>query len=191
MPVFLLSVAVSVRTAAGTSTKSLLFHKWTRDTRDNPILGTRRVRAQLLHELAGLGGGASFYKAEGSLHASRVLHPGLVSQPLLYPRLLNIAKTDTSVCTAPLIGRCRARAGILHSLSNADDGTAPTLSDRFQLGGPTNLRMFRAISLGPRDGGALLFSSTLRIRYDNMAKLPLLPSSQSTRWAATCSGLRA
>ena len=70
---------LSVRTAAGTSTKSSLFHTWTRDTRDHPILGTRGIRAQLRHELAGLGGGASFYKAEGSLHASRVLHPGLVS----------------------------------------------------------------------------------------------------------------
>jgi outer membrane protein insertion porin family len=74
-PVFVLSV----RTAAGTSTKSSLFHTWTRDTRDHPILGTRGVRAQLRHELAGLGCGASFYKAEGSLHASRVLLPGLVS----------------------------------------------------------------------------------------------------------------
>jgi len=42
----------------------------------------------------------------------------------------------------------------LHPLTNGDDGTAPTLSDRFQLGGPTNLRMFRANSLGPRDNGA-------------------------------------
>ncbi|KAF8480324.1 surface antigen-domain-containing protein [Russula ochroleuca] len=121
------TASLSVRTAAGTSTKSSLFHRWTRDTRDHPILGTRGVRAQLLHELAGLGGGAAFYKAEGSLHASRVLHPGL---------LLSLG----------------ARAGILHSLSNGIDGTAPTLSDRFQLGGPTNLRMFRANSLGPRDG---------------------------------------
>lgn len=70
----------SVRTAAGTSIKSSLFHTWTRDTRDHPTLGTRGVRAQLRHELAGLAGaGAGFYKAEGSLSASRVLHPGLVS----------------------------------------------------------------------------------------------------------------
>jgi len=61
------------------------------------------------------------------LHASRVLHPGLLFS----------------------LG---ARAGVLHPLTNGDDGTAPTPSDRFQLGGPTNLRMFRANSLGPRDG---------------------------------------
>jgi hypothetical protein len=47
-------------------------------------------------------------------------------------------------------------AGVLHPLGNSDKDsvTTPTLSDRFQLGGPTNLRMFRANSLGPRDGGA-------------------------------------
>jgi outer membrane protein insertion porin family len=78
-PVLVLILIPSVRTAAGTSTKSSLFHTWTRDTRDHPVLGTRGVRAQLRHELAGLGGGAAFYKAEGSLHASRVLRPGLVS----------------------------------------------------------------------------------------------------------------
>ena len=56
-----------------------------------------------------------------------------------------------------------ARTGILHSLSNGEDGTVPTLSDRFQLGGPTSLRMFRANSLGPRDGGAPFSSSTSHI----------------------------
>jgi outer membrane protein insertion porin family len=52
-----------------------------------------------------------------------------------------------------------ARAGVLHPLTNGNDGTAPTPSDRFQLGGPMNLRMFRANSLGPRDGGACFFFS--------------------------------
>ena len=147
-----------MRTAAGSSTKSSLFHRWTRDTRDHPILGTRGVRAQLQHELAGLGGGAAFYKAEGSLHTSRVLHPGLVSQPFLY----HIAENVNSHPPSQLLS-LGARTGILHSLSNGDDGTAPTLSDRFQLGGPTSLRMFRANSLGPRDGGAPFSSSTSRM----------------------------
>jgi len=122
------TASLSVRTSAGTSTKSSLFHTWTSDTRDNAILGTRGLRTQLRHELAGLGGGATFYKAEGSLNASRVLYPGLLFS----------------------LG---ARAGFLRPLGDADgsSGTAPTLSDRFQLGGPTNLRMFRANSLGPRD----------------------------------------
>jgi outer membrane protein assembly factor BamA len=42
-----------------------------------------------------------------------------------------------------------ARAGAMWAL-----GGRPTLfSDRFQLGGPTSVRMFRANSMGPRDGG--------------------------------------
>jgi len=45
------------------------------------------------------------------------------------------------------------RAGVLHPLGSGGDGsTAPTLSDRFQLGGPTSVRMFRANCLGQRDG---------------------------------------
>ena len=58
---------------------------------------------------------------------------------------------------SPQLFSLGARAGVLHPLTNGDDGTAPTLSDRFQLGGPMNLRMFRANSLGPRDGGAPFF----------------------------------
>jgi outer membrane protein assembly factor BamA len=78
---------LSVRTDAGTSTKSSLFHTWTRDTRDHPTLGTRGVRTRLRQELAGLGGGVTFYKAEADLHASRVLHPGLVCYIFLEPFL--------------------------------------------------------------------------------------------------------
>jgi len=85
------------------------------------------VRAQFRHELAGLGGDTAFYKAEGGLQASRVLLPGV---------LLSLG----------------ARAGVLRPLGGDGSASAPTLSDRFQLGGPTNLRMFRANSLGPRDG---------------------------------------
>ena len=70
---------LSVREAAGTSTKSSLFHTWTRDSRDHATFGTHGVRAQLRHELAGLGGDTAFYKAEGGLQASRVLFPGIVS----------------------------------------------------------------------------------------------------------------
>ncbi|KAI0264616.1 surface antigen-domain-containing protein [Gloeopeniophorella convolvens] len=124
------TASLSVRAAAGPSTKSALFHAWTRDTRDHAILGTRGARTALRHELAGLGGGAAFYKAEAELHVARRLAPGL---------LLSLG----------------ARAGALHALS-ADPARAPTLSDRFQLGGPTSVRMFRANSLGPRDSGDAL-----------------------------------
>ncbi|KAI9444207.1 surface antigen-domain-containing protein [Lactarius indigo] len=124
------TASISVREAAGTSTKSSLFHAWTRDSRDHAIFGTRGVRAQFRHELAGLGGDTAFYKAEGGLQASRVLLPGV---------LLSLG----------------ARAGVLHPLGGDGSASAPTLSDRFQLGGPTNLRMFRANGLGPHDGSVI------------------------------------
>ncbi|KAI0252927.1 surface antigen-domain-containing protein [Lactifluus subvellereus] len=148
------TASLSVRTAAGTSVKSSLFHTWTRDTRDHAILGTRGVRTQLRHELAGLGGGATFYKAEATLHASRALHPGL---------LLSLG----------------ARAGVLHPLGSDGTTSAPTLSDRYQLGGPTNLRMFRANSLGPHDGvdslGGDLFWATGASLMTHLPRKPHWP----------------
>ncbi len=73
------SFVLSVREAAGASTKSSLFYAWTRDSRDHAVFGSRGVRAQFRHELAGLGGDTAFYKAEGGLQASRALLPGVVS----------------------------------------------------------------------------------------------------------------
>ncbi|KAF8264104.1 surface antigen-domain-containing protein [Lactarius quietus] len=132
------TASLSVREAAGTSTKSSLFHSWTRDSRDHAVFGTRGVRAQFRHELAGLGGDTAFYKAEG---------------------LLSLG----------------ARAGVLRQLG----APAPTLSDRFQLGGPTNLRMFRANSLGPRDGtdslGGDLFWTAGASIITHLPRKPLWP----------------
>jgi len=88
-------VGFSVREAAGPSTKSSLFHVWTRDSRDHAVFGTRGLRAQFRHELAGLGGDSAFYKAEGGLQASRVLLPGVVS-PNHPPLLADFNLTRTS-----------------------------------------------------------------------------------------------
>jgi outer membrane protein assembly factor BamA len=75
---------------------------------------------------------------------------------------------------SPQLFSLGARAGFLHPLTNGDNGTAPTPSDRFQLGGPTNLRMFRANSLGPRDGGALFFFLLLSSHFhENNMVTPL------------------
>jgi len=43
-----------------------------------------------------------------------------------------------------------ARGGLLFPL---DASGRTSLPDRFQLGGPTNVRMFKANSMGPRDNG--------------------------------------
>ena len=40
------------------------------------------------------------------------------------------------------------RAGHIHSIGNGPS----YFSDRFQLGGPLNIRLFKTKSIGPRDG---------------------------------------
>lgn len=112
-----------MREAAGQTIKSSVFHSWTRDTRDDRLIGTRGSYIKVFQELAGLGGDASFYKTEAQTQLSRGLLPHL------------------TVSFA-------ARTGLLWPL-----GPKPSLfSDRFQLGGPVSVRMFRANGMGPRDG---------------------------------------
>ncbi|KAL1941521.1 hypothetical protein VTO73DRAFT_6960 [Trametes versicolor] len=128
------SASISMREAAGQSIKSSLFHSWTRDTRDDRLLGTRGSYAKLFQEFAGLGGDASFYKGEAHGQFARSLFPGL------------------TVSFA-------ARTGLLWNL-----GAKSYFSDRFQLGGPVSVRMFRMNGMGPHDGvdslGGSLYWST-------------------------------
>ena len=72
-------MVISMREAAGLSTKSSIFHSWTRDTRDDSLFGTRGSYLKFSQELAGLGGDAAFYKTEGSAQLARPLVPGVVS----------------------------------------------------------------------------------------------------------------
>ena len=69
----------SIREAAGPSIKSALSHTFMRDSRDDALLGTKGSYVKLSHELAGLGGDANFYKAEGAAQLARRLIPGVVS----------------------------------------------------------------------------------------------------------------
>ena len=73
----------SMREAAGQSIKSSVYHSWTRDTRDDRLLGTRGWYSKFFHEFAGLGGDTSFYKAEAQGQLARSLLPGVVRA--LYP----------------------------------------------------------------------------------------------------------
>lgn len=132
---------MSMRQAVGSSIKSSLFHNWTQDTRDDKITATRGAYFRLSQELAGLGGDASFYKAETETQFSRKIIPNIS---------LSLA----------------ARTGILWSLF-----TPTYFSDRFQMGGPTSVRMFRNNSMGPRDssdslGGELYWSAGLSVIAD-------------------------
>ena len=111
-----------MREAAGLSVKSALSHTWTRDTRDDNIFGTRGAYLRAVQELAGFGGDASFYKTEAHAQLVRPVVPGVS---------LSFA----------------ARSGLLWPL-----GKPVPFPDRFQLGGPTSVRMFRMNSMGPHDG---------------------------------------
>ncbi|KAG6920102.1 hypothetical protein DXG01_010170 [Tephrocybe rancida] len=140
------TASISMREAAGQSSKSSLSYSFIVDTRNNHLMPTRGYYAKVFNEYAGLGGDASFYKGEIE---------GNISRPIIDGVTLSFA----------------ARTGILYGIGK------PTLfSDRFQLGGPTSVRAFRANSMGPRDksdsvGGDLLWSTGVSV----ISNLPLKP----------------
>jgi len=67
-----------MRESAGQTTKSSLSYSYTVDTRDDRIAATRGKYAKFCHELAGLGGDASFYKTELEGQISRPIVDGMV-----------------------------------------------------------------------------------------------------------------
>lgn len=131
--------SAGVRADAGDSFKSSISHTWTADTRDVPMMPSRGALLKLSSELAGYGplqGDVAFGKCEAeSQIALPVSLPGIKGE------------TGISV-TAGL------RGGFLYPLTLAGQ-QSPSLSrlnDRFQLGGPTDVRGFRLSGLGPHDG---------------------------------------
>lgn len=129
----------TVRGDAGDSMKSSISHTWTRDRRDNSILPSRGYYSKTFVELAGWGpikGDVAFCKSE-------IEAQGAVPIPL--PGIKG--KSGVSFTSS-------FRAGILYPLSHGlNEKPSPSrLNDRFQLGGPTDIRGFRLSGLGPRDG---------------------------------------
>ncbi|KAH7139558.1 surface antigen-domain-containing protein [Dendryphion nanum] len=123
----------SVRADAGDSFKSSLTHTWLHDKRDYPLLPSRGYIVKTVSELAGWGplqGDAAFLKTEAE---SQVAFPF----------------GDTGITlTAGL------RGGLIYPLAlGASSVPQQTrINDRFQLGGPTDVRGFRLAGLGPHDG---------------------------------------
>ncbi|KAJ7512571.1 surface antigen-domain-containing protein [Mycena galericulata] len=141
--------SLSIREAAGQSVKSSVSYTLSLDTRNDRLTPTRGFYVKALYELAGLGGGASFIKHEAHWQTSRPVFPGV------------------SVS-------CTARYGGLWGLNG------PTLfSDRFQLGGPSSIRSFKANAMGPRDGldslGGELYWSTGFSVISHLPKRPDWP----------------
>ncbi|KAF2863715.1 hypothetical protein K470DRAFT_254610 [Piedraia hortae CBS 480.64] len=123
----------TIRAEAGDSFKSSLGHIWTRDTRDVPMLPSRGYLIKTAIELAGWGplkGDVAFGKFE-------------VESQAAVPVPIPGQSGDSGISlTAGL------RGGFLRPLNNEPS----RISDRFLLGGPTNVRGFRLAGLGPRDG---------------------------------------
>lgn len=130
----------TVRGDAGDSVKSSLTHTWVKDQRDNPLLPTRGLFNRSTLELAGWGplqGDVAFGKAEVEAQgAIPVPIPGIKGE------------SGVSLTTG-------LRAGLLYPLPlGLESESKPSrINDRFQLGGPTDVRGFRLSGLGPRDGG--------------------------------------
>jgi outer membrane protein insertion porin family len=129
----------TVRFDAGDSVKSSLIHTYTLDRRDNSILPRSGYLLRTTGEVAGWGplaGDVAFSKSEAELAASvPLLHQGV----------------DTGVAFGAGL-----RMGMLYPLPFGYSWTGPArpsrINDRFQLGGPTDVRGFKLSGLGPRDG---------------------------------------
>jgi outer membrane protein assembly factor BamA len=94
-----------MRLAAGPSLKSSLAHTWTLDTQDNKIAGTSGAVTKLSQELAGLGGDAAFYKAEGEYTISRRV-PGTTG---MVSRECSFGSIDQTDGPTDMVPRCEGR----------------------------------------------------------------------------------
>ena len=128
-----------VRGEAGDSVKSSISHVYLRDFRDNPLLPTRGYFSKSTLELAGWGplaGDVSFGKVE--LEAQSAV-------PVPIPGIRG--ESGVSFTTG-------FRAGLLYPLPLGQETSTrlSRINDRFQLGGPADVRGFRLSGLGPHDG---------------------------------------
>jgi outer membrane protein insertion porin family len=130
----------TVRLDAGDSFKSSLTHTWTNDKRDYPLLPSSGYLLKTITEVAGFGplkGDVGFGKME------------LESQAAVPIPIPGIEGTSGVSFNAGL------RAGMLYPLTagGSDVPLQSRLNDRFQLGGPTDVRGFKISGLGPHDSG--------------------------------------
>lgn len=129
----------TVRNDAGDSVKNSISHAWINDTRDNPTLPSEGYYVKTLAEVAGWGplqGDVAFFKSEVETQtAVSIPWPG--------------KQGDSGISFTTGL-----RAGLLYplTLSGKQNPETSRINDRFQLGGPTDVRGFRLSGLGPRDG---------------------------------------
>ena len=133
------SASPTVRADAGDTVKSSISHTWINDRRNNPFLPSRGYHVKTVSEIAGWGplqGDVAFWKSE------------LETQTALSVPIPGVEGESGVTFTTGF------RAGLLYPLSLGSDPKPHSshLNDRFQLGGPTDVRGFRLSGLGPRDG---------------------------------------
>lgn len=170
----------TLRGDAGDSVKSSIAHTWTSDGRDNPILPTSGYFLKTMNELAGWGplrGDVAFWKSE-------------MESQLALPVPLPGVRKNAVTFTAGL------RGGLLYPLAlggpQAQAGPQPSrINDRFQLGGPTDVRGFRLYGLGPRDGNDALGGDMYYACSANMFfPLPRVDPERPIRFQAFINGGR-
>jgi outer membrane protein insertion porin family len=132
----------TVRADAGDSLKSSLTHTFTRDRRDNPMLPQSGYLVRTTSELAGWGplrGDVSFAKSEVEVSgAAPVSLPGAGGAPSGIS--VGAGLRMGLLCPLPL------------SYKLTGEAVPSRINDRFQLGGPTDVRGFTQGGLGPRHG---------------------------------------
>ncbi|THH09565.1 hypothetical protein EW145_g1916 [Phellinidium pouzarii] len=113
------AASLSIREAAGHSTKSSLSHSWCYDSRNDKAVPSRGGYFRSYHELAGLGGSAAFLKSQLAFQVARGIFTG---------------------STLSFSGK----AGCLYELY----GRPARFNDRFQLGGPLDYSVLLHILSG-------------------------------------------
>ncbi|KAE8444562.1 hypothetical protein EG329_014486 [Mollisiaceae sp. DMI_Dod_QoI] len=129
----------TVRTDAGDSVKSSISHTWLSDKRNHPFLPNRGHLFKTVSELAGWGplqGDVAFFKSELETSAA---------MPIPIPGI----EGDSGVS---LTGGLRGGLLCPLPIGFGSESKPSRINDRFQLGGPTDVRGFKMSGLGPRDG---------------------------------------
>ncbi|KKY18337.1 putative outer membrane omp85 family [Phaeomoniella chlamydospora] len=168
----------TVRNEAGDSVKSSISHVWVQDRRDNPTLPSSGYLAKTTNEIAGWGplkGDVAFWKSE--LESSTAL-------PIPIPGI----KGPSGITFTTGF-----RAGLLYPLALDGKATPESsrINDRFQLGGPTDVRGFRLSGLGPRDGSDALGGDVYAAGSANLLfPLPRVGAERPLRLQAFVNGGR-
>ncbi|KAK0662567.1 surface antigen-domain-containing protein [Cercophora samala] len=170
----------TVRADAGDSLKSSIGHTYTLDRRDNPMLPQSGYLLKTISELAGWGplnGDVAFAKTE--LETS-----GAVPLPLPGSQ----GKSGVSIGGG-------VRVGLLYPLARGYNLAGPAypsrINDRFQLGGPADVRGFKLGGLGPHDGADSVGGDVFAAGSVNMMfPLPRLGADSPLRFQVFANGGR-